>query len=101
MLSQMQSLSKPGLLQISVYRHMAHSAPLTDDHLGLRTFDKLELRKANDPIALARNELVRFVSEVDLQGIEFRVNTQIARALEDAINANEPAAKELATDVYN
>jgi TPP-dependent pyruvate/acetoin dehydrogenase alpha subunit len=100
MLSQMQSLSKPGLLEISVYRHMAHSAPLTDDHLGLRTFDTAELRQASDPLVLARRALTKFVSEVEVQGIEDRVNAQIARALDDAINANEPAARELSTDVY-
>jgi pyruvate dehydrogenase E1 component alpha subunit len=91
---------QPALIDVTVFRHMAHSAPLMDDHIGYRKVDTLEVREKADPIANLRLDLVQEFSAAPILEIENEVNLEILKALEDAIQAPMPKPEELYTDVF-
>src|SRR5262249_23733137 len=57
--SQILSGSGPTVLEARVFRHMAHSGPIFDDHLGYRKRDLRDTRDKACPIKNARRLLAK------------------------------------------
>lgn len=96
-----RSSSKPAMIHCRVFRHMAHSSPLMDDHLGYRSEDTLDSRDQNDSLAKLRAQIVATVgSERAVQQVETEVDVEVAKALEDAVLSREPTTDQLLAGVY-
>lgn len=93
--------SKPAIIHCRVFRHMAHSSPLMDDHLGYRTEDTVDARGQNDSLAKLRSQIVASAgNELSLQTLEREVDVEVAKALEEAVLAREPSSDQLLGGVY-
>jgi pyruvate dehydrogenase E1 component alpha subunit len=96
-----RSSSKPAMIHCRVFRHMAHSSPLMDDHLGYRREDTLDSRDQNDSLAKLRAQIVATVgSERAVQQVEREVDVEVGKALEDAVLSPEPTSDQLLAGVY-
>lgn len=100
LLEQMDKLQKPAVLEAEVFRHMAHSSPLKDDHLGLRTIDTEDERTRLDCIVSLRNLLLRELDNEVISGIELRIVAHVESSLTSATLASEPPVDALLQDLY-
>lgn len=72
--------SLPAVLEARTYRQMAHSGPVCDE--SARQIDPLDVRKANDPLALMRARLSRLlVSDADLDTLDERARSHVSKML--------------------
>lgn len=90
----------PCLIECITYRHMAHSAPITDDKLGYRQIDTIEERKRRDCVANMRSDLLGSYSDDYISSIEDSIVLEIKQTIENAEKANYPTSQDLLTDVY-
>jgi pyruvate dehydrogenase E1 component alpha subunit len=94
--------SKPSVVEVRAFRHLAHSSPLSDDSLNYRLEDTKELRSRRDPIVLLREELRRLgYSEHSLQQIWTKAEQEMREELLLAASNQEPEPKELETGLYD
>jgi pyruvate dehydrogenase E1 component alpha subunit len=95
----------PCVLECKVFRHMAHSAPITDDKIGYREIDTPENREKNDSVKNLRKFILSdasylFYTESKLLELEDSVNKVVYDSIEFAVNSPLPNKKDLFTDVY-
>ncbi|MDO8492846.1 MAG: thiamine pyrophosphate-dependent dehydrogenase E1 component subunit alpha [bacterium] len=89
----------PAVLECSVYRHMAHSAPIFDE--SLRGEDTVEARKEKDSVKKLRNRLLEAkVSEKKVKEIEEEVKRKVSQAITFATNAPYPNVKSVSENIY-
>jgi len=89
----------PAVLECTVYRHMAHSTPLTEE--TYREEDKLENRLANDALKRKFDQLVTAgYSEKKLFAMKEAMRTSVLQDIEFAQKSPFPSKKELFTDMY-
>lgn len=91
---------RPCVLECQVFRHMAHSAPITDDKIGYREIDTPENREKEDSVKKLRRYLLQYYSEEDILKIEDEINETVKDSIDFAVNSPLPDKKELFTDVY-
>lgn len=91
---------RPCVLECQVFRHMAHSAPITDDKIGYREIDTPENREKEDSVKKLRRYLLQYYSEADILKIEDEINETVKDSIDFAVNSPLPDKKELFTDVY-
>lgn len=91
---------RPCVLECQVFRHMAHSAPITDDKIGYREIDTPENREKEDSVKKLRRYLLQYYSEEDIIKIESEINEIVNDSIDFAVNSSLPDKKELFTDVY-
>jgi len=91
---------KPFVLECEVFRHMAHSAPITDDKIGYREKDTIENREKNDSVKSLRLFLIESNKESEVVLIEKEIETIVEESIKFAVNSSLPDKKELFTDVY-
>jgi len=91
---------RPCVLECQVFRHMAHSAPITDDKIGYREIDTPENREKEDSVKKLRKYLLQHYSEDEILKIEDEINIIVKDAIDFAVESPLPDKKELFTDVY-
>lgn len=91
---------RPCVLECQVFRHMAHSAPITDDKIGYREIDTPENREKEDSVKKLRKYLLQYYSEDEILKIEDEINIIVKDAVDFAVESPLPDKKELFTDVY-
>jgi acetoin:2,6-dichlorophenolindophenol oxidoreductase subunit alpha len=92
---------RPTVLECTVYRHMAHSAPLCDDKLNYREIDFPEERAKQDPICKLRALLSSSdAAAKELQEIDHATIAFCKEIIHRASEQPYPDPAELMTDVY-
>jgi pyruvate dehydrogenase E1 component alpha subunit len=90
---------RPAVLEAMTYRYRGHS--VADAGLAYRSADEIAARKALDPIARVRAQLVDAgSSEDELDAIDDAAEAHVQRAVEFALTSPEPAVGELATGMH-
>jgi pyruvate dehydrogenase E1 component alpha subunit len=92
--------SKPTLLHLVTFRHMAHSAPIRDDKSGYRVIDTEETRTAKDSLMKLRNEILASIEESKLNELENQLLSKVNQALTFAVNSEEPKEPEMMLGVF-
>ena len=92
--------SKPTLLHLVTFRHMAHSAPIRDDKSGYRVIDTEETRIAKDSLLKLRNEILADYEESKLNDLESQLVSKVHEALTFAVNSKEPKELEMMLGVF-
>jgi TPP-dependent pyruvate/acetoin dehydrogenase alpha subunit len=92
--------SKPTLLHLVTFRHMAHSAPIRDDKSGYRVIDTEEKRVASDSLLNLRIEIVEKFEESVLTELEGNLRKKVEQALNFAIQSDPPNEYEMVHGVY-
>lgn len=92
--------SRPTLLHLITFRHMAHSAPIRDDKSGYRVIDTEETRIAKDSLLNLRNEILADYDESKLNDLEDQLKSKVNEALTFAINSKEPRELEMMLGVF-
>lgn len=92
--------SKPTLLHLVTFRHMAHSAPIRDDKSGYRVIDTEETRIAKDSLLKLRNEILADYEESKLNDLEDQIVSKVSEALTFAVNSEEPKELEMMLGVF-
>lgn len=92
--------SKPTLLHLVTFRHMAHSAPIRDDKSGYRVIDTEETRIAKDSLLKLRNEILAGYEESELNDLEDQLVSKVNEALTFAVNSEEPQELEMMLGVF-
>ena len=92
--------SKPTLLHLVTFRHMAHSAPIRDDKSGYRVIDIEETRIAKDSLLKLRNEILADYEESKLNDLEDQIVSKVSEALTFAVNSEEPKELEMMLGVF-
>ena len=92
--------SKPTLLHLVTFRHMAHSAPIRDDKSGYRVIDTEETRIAKDSLLKLRNEILADYEESKLNDLEDQIVSKVNEALTFAVNSEEPKEIEMMLGVF-
>ena len=92
--------SKPTLLHLVTFRHMAHSAPIRDDKSGYRVIDTEETRIAKDSLLKLRNEILADYEEFKLNDLEDQIVSKVSEALTFAVNSEEPKELEMMLGVF-
>jgi TPP-dependent pyruvate/acetoin dehydrogenase alpha subunit len=92
--------SKPTLLHLVTFRHMAHSAPIRDDKSGYRVIDTEETRTAKDSLMKLRNEILASIEESKLNELENQLLSKVNQALTFAVNSEEPKEPEMVLGVF-
>jgi len=89
----------PMLLVLNTYRHMGHSK---SDPQNYRTKAEVEAWKKRDPIIILRARLLAEASftEAELDALDTRAASDIARAVEYAESSPEPLVEEALRDIY-
>lgn len=87
--------NKPAMIRCKVFRHLAHSSPLMDDHMGYRAEDRLEVRESRDCVFNLRSDLLAKGKESTVRNIEAEVELNVHDSLEAAVVAPEPEQHEL------
>ena len=90
----------PIVIEATVFRHMAHSAPIKDDKAGYRVIDTEEERNNQDSLLRARQQLLETHDEDFAQKIEGSIESEISKALDFAINSDEPSENELIEGLF-
>ncbi len=91
---------KPAVLECMVYRHMAHSTPLTEEKY--RNDDTLEKRQQHDPVKNLAGELIASgVPEKKLVALEEELRASMQSDIAFALKSPYPKKKELYTDMYS
>ncbi len=90
--------SAPALLEVKTYRYMGHSM---SDPAKYRTRDELEEYKKQDPIIILRDKMRQedMISEDEYKQMDDRAKQTAKDAVEFAEQSDEPAARELYTDI--
>ena len=96
-----KNFSKPCVVEVRAFRNLAHSSPLTDDKLGYRVEDTVEVRERRDPI----RRLQEYLEEAghlahELESIKLGINEDLSQALALAASGEEPLPKELFSGLY-
>jgi TPP-dependent pyruvate/acetoin dehydrogenase alpha subunit len=91
---------KPCVLECRVFRHMAHSAPISDDRIGYRVIDTEEVRIESDSLKNLRNELASIISEEEIRNKERAIVEFVELQLRRAIEAPEPDVSQLRKGVF-
>ena len=92
--------SKPTLLHLVTFRHMAHSAPIRDDKSGYRVIDTEETRIAKDSLLKLRNEILADYEESKLNDLEGQLVSKVNEALTFAVDSEEPKESEMMLGVF-
>ena len=92
--------SRPTLLHLVTFRHMAHSAPIRDDKSGYRVIDIEETRIAKDSLLKLRNEILADYEESKLIDLEGQLVSKVNEALTFAVNSEEPKELEMMLGVF-
>ncbi len=92
--------SKPTLLHLVTFRHMAHSAPIRDDKSGYRIIDTEENRIAKDSLLQLRNEILASIEESKLNELEDQLLSKVNQALTFALSSEEPKELEMMLGVF-
>ena len=89
----------PYILEVQTYRYRGHSM---SDPAQYRTKKELELYKNQDPIEIAKNQMLKnnLFSEKELDNINKKIIEEIKVAAEFALESNYPKNEELYTNVY-
>jgi len=91
----------PTVFECITYRHMAHSAPITDDKIGYRETDTIEERKKQDPIdKIKALLLVDDAQKTVIENIEKEVTLFCSDTIQKASSALYPDKTELYTNIY-
>jgi TPP-dependent pyruvate/acetoin dehydrogenase alpha subunit len=90
----------PAVIEATVYRHMAHSAPIKDDKAGYRVVDTEEERNNQDSLLRARQQLLESHDEGFAKKIEESIEKVISEALDFAINSEDPSEHELTEGLF-
>jgi pyruvate dehydrogenase E1 component alpha subunit len=91
---------RPAVLECTVFRHMAHSAPIKDDKAGYRIIDTEIVRMENDSVTSMRNSLCGDFSESEISELEEKINLVVESALVFAIESPEPDKSELLKGIF-
>lgn len=90
---------KPAVIEARVYRHMAHSTPLSDEKH--REEDTAEAREREDALARLKHKLLASgVTESELTKMEDECRAQVATDIAFAMQSPYPDKDELFTDQY-
>jgi pyruvate dehydrogenase E1 component alpha subunit len=90
---------RPAVLEAVTYRYRGHS--VADAGLAYRSADEIAARKALDPIARVRAQLIEAgASEDELDAVDDAAEARIQAAVEYALASPEPATDELATGMH-
>lgn len=100
LISYVRENSAPAILECVTYRHLAHSAPIFDDHVGYRKIDTLEVREKADPIKNLKLELEELHSRDEIENQEQKIRIEIEEALVFAINSAEPDPSQMLTGLF-
>tara|TARA_Y100000590_G_scaffold255719_1_gene287167 strand:+ start:2409 stop:3371 length:963 start_codon:yes stop_codon:yes gene_type:complete len=89
----------PYILEVQTYRYRGHSM---SDPAQYRTKKELELYKNQDPIEIAKNQMLKnnLFSEKELDNLNKKIIEEIKVAAEFALESNYPKNEELYTNVY-
>jgi pyruvate dehydrogenase E1 component alpha subunit len=97
-IAHVRTKSEPFLLEIMTYRFRGHSM---GDPERYRKQDEVKKWEESDPIGIFHNNLkLQNVSEAQLNEIDIRVESEIAKAVEFAQASPEPGMDELFKDIY-
>jgi pyruvate dehydrogenase E1 component alpha subunit len=98
-IEQVRSSSQPFLLEINTYRFRGHSM---GDPERYRKQEEVKKWEESDPIGIFRAQLTKkkVATEAQLNAIDDKVATEVAKAVEFAEASPEPGMEELFTDVY-
>lgn len=99
-IKEIKATQKPAVIEITAYRHMAHSAPIKDDKAGYRKIDTEEIRTERDSLLNLRNVLLQELSEDKIKEKENEIDLLINETLIDAINSPEPLIDELEKGLF-
>lgn len=92
--------TRPVVIECTVFRHMAHSAPIRDDKAGYRVIDTEEVRAKKDSVRSLREYLVEAGKQQEVEALEMEIEAQVSAALDFAIDSPEPAEGELLEGVF-
>lgn len=101
-IQHMKSQQQVAVLECSVYRHMAHSAPIRDDKVGYRhQHDSPENRAKNDSVLNLRNKLMEMCDMATIVDLEEKINIVVADAIRFGVNSTFPENAAMYKDVYH
>jgi pyruvate dehydrogenase E1 component alpha subunit len=93
--------SKPSVVEVRAFRHLAHSSPLSDDNLGYRVEDSKDERSRRDPISLLGEQLRAMGhSGASLELIWTQARQELHEDLLMAASQSDPESEDLETGVY-
>jgi pyruvate dehydrogenase E1 component alpha subunit len=98
--SSLRQNGKPCVLECQVFRHMAHSAPISDDRIGYRVIDTEDVRIESDSLKNLRKELSSIISEEEIRNKESTIVDFVELQLTLAIEAPEPDVSQLGKGVF-
>jgi pyruvate dehydrogenase E1 component alpha subunit len=99
-ISSIKQNGNPAVIECTVFRHMAHSAPIKDDKAGYRVIDTEEVRIDKDALFALRKTLIEDGLEEEVLAKEIFVNSLVKDSLDFAINSPEPTTGELLKGVF-
>jgi pyruvate dehydrogenase E1 component alpha subunit len=93
----------PSLLVCNTYRWLEHVGPNTDEELGYRSREEIQLWKENDPIVNLRKILQNSFTDwpTEEKKIILEINTKIESAFAFASKSPTPSFSQLLTEVYS
>ena len=90
------------VLECFAFRHMAHSAPISDDKIGYREIDSIEERQKCDAVLNFRKHLIdQSVTEEEICVIEDRIRVVVSDSIQFAIDSPFPNKEEIFKDIYH
>jgi pyruvate dehydrogenase E1 component alpha subunit len=90
---------RPAVLEAMTYRYRGHS--VADAGLAYRSADEIAARRALDPIARVRSQLIDAgAGEDELDAVDDAAEARVQAAVEYALASPEPAVGELATGMH-
>lgn len=91
--------SRPAVLEVMVYRHMAHSTPLMEERY--RDIDTAEMRAKSDPLTKLKNALLaEGTSEAELEALANGMRVRMRKEIEEALEMPYPDKDEMYEDVF-
>ena len=96
-----KATSRPCLVEVRAFRHLAHSSPLTDDKLGYRVEDTEDIRLVRDPIKAIREHLVALdFSALSLDLMWTEIEEELRSEFSLALSEPNPSPDELFYGLY-
>ena len=90
------------ILECFAFRHMAHSAPITDDKIGYREIDTIEERAKADAVINFKNQiLAEHQCDQEVLTIETNINKLVDESIQFAIDSPFPNQQEIFNDLYH
>lgn len=92
----------PTLLEFRTYRWRGHVGPALDMDVGVKRKDEMKEWLPKDPLVRARAGLLKTgLAEADFELIQRRIDREVERAIQFAIQSPHPAETQIVTHVFS